>query len=176
MKAKKITQKELYALVTAEPSGVSLQPIASLKWDVAILVPDCSGGKNRFTRSVADYVDDPSKKAAFLHAISHLFHALSEENYQAVLSNSAVACKSARTFKFEGSTHKLWELKPNNKDRIYFYGVTDMKPPNRKTIFLLMVFHKKDKTTPDTAGAPCEDAIKDIIRAKGMIDFCKEKK
>lgn len=174
MKARKVTQLQLYDLIDSSHREGVIDP-SKLKWDVAVLVPDCSSEKNRFTRSVSQYVDDRKKKASFLLSIGLLFEALQDENYQAALIGSPVACKSARTFKFDRSNHKLWELKPNNKDRIYFYPVTDLEYPARKTIFLLMAYHKKDETTPSEAADPCEEEIKNILKSKGKIDFCEVK-
>lgn len=174
MKAKKITQEQLYDLI--DPSyREGIIDSSKLKWDVAVLVPDCSSEKNRFTRSVAQYVDDRKKKSGFLLSIGLLFEALQDENYQAALAGSAVACKPARTFKFDSSNHKLLELKPNNKDRIYFYPVSGLEYLKKKTIFLLMAYHKKDETTPSEAADPCVEEIKNILKSKGKIDFCEVK-
>jgi len=173
MKARTITQEQLYALITPGYKE-GLVPTERLKWDIAVIVPDCSSEKNRFTRSVAHYVDDRKKKASFLQSIGLLFEAIQDENYQAALNGSAVACKSARTFKYNNTNYKLWELKPNNKDRIYFYPVTDI-PGRRKTIVLLMAYHKKDENTPSEAGDPCEEEIRSILKLKSKIEFCEEK-
>lgn len=174
MKARKISQKQLIDMITTVPSGVALTPTAKLKWDVAVLVADCNMQKNRFIRSVSDHVDANSKKANFLLAISHLFDAIREDDYQNVLVGSAIGCKVAHSFKFEGKPFKVWELKSSNKDRIYFYA-TDLEAPRRKTIFLLMAYHKKDQTTPAEVSTPCEDDIKAIIKTKGKIEFCEVK-
>lgn len=176
MKARILTQAKLIEMITSSSrTGVALPKGVAYAWDVAMLVPDCSSEKSRFTRSVAQYVDDTKKKSNFLLAISHLFDAVREENYQAALKGTQVICKSARTFDFEGTKHKLWELKIGNKDRIYFYPASDLQSPRRKTIFLLMAFHKKDEATPAEAADPCEKEIKNILRAKGIIEFCEEK-
>ena len=174
MKSRKISQKQLIDMITTVPSGVALTPTAKLKWDVAVLVADCKAQKNRFVRSVADHVDSNGKKANFLLSISHLFDAICEDDYQSVLVGSAIACKVAHSFKYEGKPCKVWELKSSNKDRIYFYA-TDLDAPRRKTIFLLMAYHKKDQTTPAEVSTACEDDVKTIIKSKGKIEFCEVK-
>lgn len=174
MKARKITQKKLVAMVAAgDKPGVPFIPRAKLKWDVAVLVTDCANQKNRFSRSVVEFVDDVKKKSHFLLAIYQLFDAIQDEDYHSALADSGMTCKVAHSFKFNNTTYKVWELKPNNKDRIYFYA-TDLPAPHRKTIFLLMAFHKKDQNTPPEASGPCEDDVKNILREKGNIEFCKE--
>ena len=174
MKARKITQKTLVALVDAKGQpGVPLALKSKLKWDVAVLVANCDAAKNRFSRSVADHMDDVAKRSQFLTAIYHLFDAIQDDDYQAALVDGSVTCKVAHTFKFDNATHKLWELKPGKKDRIYFYA-TELSAPHRKTIFLLMAFHKKDQNTPQEVSGVCEEDIKNILRAKGKIEFCKE--
>ncbi len=176
MKARKITQAKLIEMITnSSRPGITLPHGAQFKWDLAVLVSDCASEKNRFSRSVGQHVDDTKKKSNFLLAVNQLFDAIRDENYQAALSGSAVTCKVASTFKFEGSNHKLWELKVGKKDRIYFYPATDVQPPGRKTIFLLMAFHKKDETTPAEAADPCIEEIKNILRAKGKIEYCEAK-
>lgn len=161
-------------MITTVPSGVPLTPTTKLKWDVAVLVADCSAPKNRFVRSVTDYVDANTKKSNFLLAITHLFDAIREDDYQKVFLGSAVGCKVAYSFKFEGKPCKVWELKSSNKDRIYFYA-SELDAPRRKTIFLLMAYHKKDQTTPAEVSTPCEDDVKTIIKSKGKIEFCEVK-
>lgn len=174
MKARKITQQQLYDLVDASHREGLVDP-AALKWDVAVLVSDCTSEKSKFSRSVTQYVDDRKKRASFLLSIGLLFEAIQDEDYQAALDGSMVDCKPAHTFKFDNSTYTLWELKPNNKDRIYFYACTDLSRPARKTIFLLMAYHKKDKTTPKEVSDPREEEIKSILRARGKIEFCEGK-
>lgn len=143
------------------------------KWDVAIVVNDCSrvdGG--RFFKSVQDYVDDTEKKSNFALMLRTLFAAIEADNYQAEIKGTSVTCKKAHSFTYNKSSHILWELKQGKKDRIYFWTI---KIGTRGFIVLSMAFHKKDQETPSEVTVPCEKEMRSFLDPKNQIEICPEK-
>lgn len=74
-----------------------------------------------------------------------------------------------------GNSYKVWELKPNNKDRVYFFPLKEGLPNGKKAIFLLTVYHKKDQKTPKEVIDVCVDDIKTILQSRGKFEICEEK-
>jgi hypothetical protein len=175
MKAAKLThQQALTMLAKNIPPGTKLISAAMQKWDVAIVVKDCGQLNGRFPKSIDKNVNDNSKKNAVLRALSELYSAVCQEDYQSELDQSGVGCKAAHSFPYQGNTHKVWELKPNNKDRVYFYALKDGMPDGRKVLFLLSAYHKKDQKTPQEIKDVCEEDIKVILQSRGKIELCEE--
>lgn len=176
MKAAKLTQQQAFEMVAKKiPPGTKLVSADKQKWDVVVVVKECGLLNGRFAKSIEKYVNDVTKKSAILKALAELFDAVCEEDYQAALEQSGVGCKSAHSFKYMGSTVKVWELKPNNKDRVYFFPVTEGLPKGRKGLFLLLAYHKKDQSTPKEIADICEEDIKAILQNHGKIEICEEK-
>lgn len=175
MKAAKLTQQQAYELVAEIPPGTPLISAIKQKWDVVVITNDCKQLSGRFRKSLDKNVDDQQKKGAILRCLSELYAASCDENFQGAIDESGLECKVAHRFEFEKVTHKLMELKPNKKDRLYFYLLKDGGPAGRKLIFLLMAFHKKDQKTPDEVTGPCEEEIKSILRSRGNIEICEDK-
>jgi hypothetical protein len=176
MKVAKLTHQRAFEMVAKKiPPGTKLISSSKQKWDVAIVVKDCAELNGRFSKSIDKQVDDTSKKAAVLRALGELFPAVCEEDYQAVLDQCGFGCKIAHSFTYEGNTCKVWELKPNNKDRIYFFPLKEGLPHGRKTIFLLTAFHKKDQKTPKEVIEICETDIKAILQSRGKFEICEDK-
>lgn len=157
------------------PPGMKLISAPMQKWDVAIVVKDCTQLNGRFPKSIDKYIDDNSKKAAVLRALSELYSAVCQEDYQGAFEQSGVSCKVAHSFQYQGSTHKVWELKPNNKDRVYFYPLKEGLPDGKRVLFLLCAYHKKDQKTPKEIADVCEEDIKTILQSRGKIELCEEK-
>jgi len=138
------------------------------------VVRDCNS-LSGFHKSITKNLDDLKKKGAVLKALSDLFDAVCAEDYQIELENAGLSCKVAHSFEFANSTYKVWELKPNNKDRLYFFPLKDGLPNGRKAVFLLMAYHKKDNKTPTDVCDYCQKNIKLILEARGKIEYCEEK-
>ena len=174
MKAAKLTHQQALTLVAKLPPGKKLILSDKQKWDVLIVVRDCQTSNGRFLKSLDQNVDDIKKRANILKAIDELYNAICIDDYQAELAKSSVSCKIAHQFKYEGDSLKVWELKPNNKDRVYFFPTSETFG-GRKRIFLLSAYHKKDQQTPKEIKDSCEEAIKEILRTKDKIEICEEK-
>ncbi len=101
--------------------------------------------------------------------------AAKQQNYQEVLKGSYVSVKTAYEFKFAGSNHKVWELKPNNKDRVYFFThpvtVNAVKKP---VISMLLAHHKKDQNTPKEVSRYCETLMRSYLDPTVKIEILKE--
>lgn len=171
MNVLRLTHQQAYGLVAKIPEGTRLVSATKQKWEVVVIPSDPEQISGRFPKTVAKYVDDHQKKSALLRCLSEIFSAACEDNFLAAIEQSGIECKPARTFKFEGGNHKILELKPNKKDRLYFYPTRD----GRKIVFLLMAFHKKDQQTPDEVSLPCEDDVKRILRSRGDFEFSEGK-
>jgi uncharacterized protein (UPF0333 family) len=143
------------------------------KWDVALVVNDCSKmDSGRFFKSVRDYVDDTEKKSNFALMLTTLFAAIEADNYQAEIKGTSVTCKKAHSFTYNKSTHILWELKQGKKDRIYFWTI---KTGTRGVIVLSMAFHKKDQETPPEVTGPSEKEMRNYLDPKNYMEYCSEK-
>ncbi|MCC2971287.1 type II toxin-antitoxin system RelE/ParE family toxin [Massilia sp. IC2-476] len=176
MKAAKLTHQQALEMVAKKiPPGTKLVSASAQKWDIVAVVKDCKLLNGRLSKSIEKHVDDVTKKAQILKALSELFAAVCEEDYQAAIEESGVSCKVAHSFQYEKGTYKVWELKPNNKDRIYFFPLKDGLPQGRKALFLLTAYHKKDQKTPKEISEICEEDIKSILDSRGKIEICEEK-
>jgi len=152
--------------VVARPHWRLATPIASV---------DDAVTSTRFYGSIAQYVDDDDKRASFAVMMNGLGHAAHQQDYQAVLKGSNVAVKMAHQFEFENSKHKVWELKQNKKDRLYFCAIT-LKSGSSTDPFLvpLLAHHKKDQTTPREVSNYCERTMKSYLDRKANVRLCKE--
>lgn len=175
MKVQKLTQEQAYtAVAKAIPPGTKLISAAAQRWDVVVVVRDCESVSN-FHKSITKHLDDLKKKGAILRALSDLYDAICSEDYQEELESAGLSCKVAHSFLFSGATYKVWELKPDNKNRLYFFPLKDGLPNNKKAVFMLMAYHKKDNKTPSEVSEYCEKTIKLILQARGEIEYCEEK-
>lgn len=174
MKAAKLTHQQALSLVAKLPPGKKLILPDKQRWEIAIVVKDCHTLNGRFRKSLEQNIDDVSKKSNILKALDELFNAVCCDDYQAELAQSSVACKIAHQFTYMGHSVKVWELKPNNKDRVYFFPAPE-KINGKRVIFLLNGYHKKDQQTPKEIKTACEDAIKEILRSQDKIEICEEK-
>jgi len=142
------------------------------QWKVTVLTRDCEAlDTTDFFRSVQAEVDDDDKVGNYVTMLFALFSAIKQGDFHAALTQLAVQCKEAYSFKYHGHGERLWELKSSKKDRIYFYTLG--KP---KIIVLLEAHHKKDQTTPKGVKNRAEAAIKKIVDDSDSIEFCKGSK
>ncbi|MFD1555401.1 hypothetical protein ACFSHT_07115 [Paraburkholderia silviterrae] len=170
VQARKLSLKELIGLIGDPTTGVSGMPSTlKTRWDVALICGSDDYTASRFARSVKTFVDSADKKASFLVMGRALFHAVQADNYQKILKDDTpVGVKIAHDFKYQNKTINLWEMKYQNKDRIYFFPLNS---GDVKTIFLLMAYHKKDQNTPNEVKTPCTREIKELITSSANIKF-----
>lgn len=150
---------------------------ASLHWHIATPVsnPTDMLASSKFFRSIDDQVDDDGKRACFATMVNALGVAARNQNYQKVFEGTGVAVKPAHEFKYCGSQRKLWELKGNNKDRVYFFTLSVTQGQTEaQVIALLLAHHKKDKTTPKEVARSCESTMKTYLDPTSHIVICKE--
>lgn len=132
-------------------------------------------GTTKFYRSISEYVDDEDKRIAFATSMMGIATAAAQQNYQAVLKGSYVQVKVAHEFKYGGNNHKLWELKPNNKDRVYFFThPVTTKTGEKPVISMLLAHHKKDQTTPKEVSKYCETVMKSYLDPTAKTEILKE--
>ncbi|UVH56512.1 hypothetical protein NWF24_27265 [Variovorax paradoxus] len=156
--------------------GASTSPNAP-HWTLTTPIGDAketlSGTK--FYRSISEYVDDEDKRIAFATSMMGITAAAAQQNYQAVLKGSYVQVKVAHEFKYGGSNHKLWELKPNNKDRVYFFThPVAIQTGTQPVISMLLAHHKKDQTTPKEVSKYCETLMKSYLDPTAKTEILKE--
>lgn len=150
-------------------------------WRLATPVGGADGtlAASKFYRSIAEHVDDDDKRASFASAMMGIAAAAQQQNYQAVLKGY-VNVKVAHDFKYRDSQHKVWELKPNNKDRVYFFTLqaeevgVKATPINKPVISMLLAHHKKDQTTPKDVARYCENLMKSHLDPATRIQLRKE--
>lgn len=162
------------------PSGLGRDrgaPHTKPFWELA--TPTTNEGMSleasRLFRSITEHVNDDEKRAAFALMVNGISRASALQNYQEVLKGSNIVVKVAHDFKYLGRAHKLWELKANKKDRIYFFALKlKILGRERNVIVLLMAFHKKDQHTPKEVCSPCEEAMKQFLDPKASIQIKDE--
>lgn len=146
-------------------------------WTLATPVRDRTVGRadSRFFKSIQAQCDDASKMSSLLVMLTGLYHALGHEDYQAVVKGTAgLNVKSAHTFKYRGKNEKVWELKYQNKDRLYFFSYSSAASEPRNLLIPLIFLHKKDQTTPDTIKDQCEREMKPLLDPRPQITLLKE--
>lgn len=117
-------------------------------------------------------MDDPGKKASLLEMLHQLSYAITQDDYQGFLKGTSVNVKCAHDFKHAGSKYKVWELKYQNKDRLYFF--THKVSGNREAInilILLLFHHKNTQNTPEQVKAYCEKIVKIFNEPKSAVKF-----
>ncbi len=158
-------------------SASSLTP----HWRIATPVGDVRGSlaASKFYRSITEHVDDEDKRASFTSAMMGIAAAAQHQNYQAILQGY-VSVKVAHDFKYRETQHKVWELKPNNKDRIYFFTLqaeeigAKVNATKKPVISMLLAHHKKDQRTPKDVAKYCENLMKSHLDPTVRIQLCKE--
>ena len=149
-------------------------PSALAVWDVATVVRDVSTAiaDSKFFKSIDDECDDPGKKSSLLNMLNQLRYAIRFDDYQGFLKGSNVQVKEAGKFEYRKKTHKIWELKFQNKDRVYFFS--HHISADRKALILMLFHHKKDQTTPKHILGYCEKLMKPFLDPDPEISLLKE--
>jgi hypothetical protein len=138
-------------------------PTTPTKWRLATYVVDGQVTKenSKFFKSIEQEVNDAGKKASLLEMLHQLSYAITQEDYQGFLKNASVSVKCAHDFKYAGSKHKVWELKYQNKDRLYFFSHRLVDGPVVVNVLVFLLFrHKNTQTTPEDVKAYCEKIMK----------------
>lgn len=126
----------------------------------------------RFFRSISEQVDDDDKRAAFALMLNAIDRACAVSNYQEALKGSNVPVKVAHDFDYLDKKHKLWELKANKKDRLYFFAMTlCQNQRERHLIVLLLAHHKKDQNTPKEVSKPCEATMRTYLDPQAKVEI-----
>lgn len=107
--------------------------------------------------------------------VTGLYHALGHKDYQPVINGTAgLNVKPAHIFKYRGKNEKVWELKYQNKDRLYFFSYSSSESDLYNLLIPLIFLHKKDQTTPNTIKSQCEREMKPLLDPKPQITILKE--
>ena len=108
--------------------------------------------------------------------LNQLRYAMRHEDYQGFLKNSNVQVKDAFRFTYRAKTHKVWELKFQNKDRVYFFSHQTTGAENKRVLIPMLFHHKKDQTTPKGVCDYCEKVMKPFLDPDSKIEIIKESK
>lgn len=154
------------------PAGPSSVPVWQIVTPAGAL--DMEAKDTKFFKSIKDEVDDASKKSSLLMMLQHLQFAVCQERYQEYLQGTPVQVKSAYSFKMHSSKHHVWELKYQNKDRLYFFTHSIDKQGGPQ-LALLQFHHKKDQNTPEHVKTYAEKTMKPFIEPKATVQFTKGK-
>lgn len=149
---------------------------AATVWTLATVVRDSDTPveDSKFYKSVRNECDDAGKKASLLTMLNQLRYAIRNEDYQDVLKGTNVQVKDAGKFNYRGQNHKVWELKYQNKDRIYFFTHRTGGQGDTKLLIPMLFHHKKDQTTPKQILGYCEKTMKPFLDPNPEVKILKE--
>ncbi|MBB4226081.1 hypothetical protein [Variovorax guangxiensis] len=139
------------------------------EWSFATPVRDntVAFAQSKFFKSLKDECDDKSKKKSLLNMAVALKHAVQFGDYQSNLKNvSGIGVKEAFSFDYRNKRNIIWELKYQNKDRLYFFS---QNTETVKLVVPLLFHHKKDQNTPQAISNYCKDAMKDFLDPSAHI-------
>lgn len=146
-------------------------------WILATPVRD-AGTKvtdSKFFKSVASECDSDEKKASLMVMLYQLRYAMCHADYQSHLKTTNVQVKEAHKFTYRNSKHKIWELKYQKKDRIYFFTHLQEGKDGRKFLIPVLFHHKRDQATPASISSQCETAMKPFLNPQSKVELIKEK-
>lgn len=145
-------------------------------WTLATVVrdPDVSLEDSKFYKSIRNECDDAGKKGSLFTMLTQLRYAVRQEDYQEALKGTNVQVKDAGKFNFRGQNQKIWELKFQNKDRIYFFTHRLSGKGDPKLLIPMLFHHKKDQTTPKQILDYCEKTMKPFLDSNPEIKILKE--
>lgn len=149
---------------------------AAAVWTLATVVRDTgvSIEDSKFYKSIKNECDDAGKKGSLFTMFTQLRYAIRQEDYQDALKGTNVQVKDAGKFNYRGQNHKIWELKFQNKDRIYFFSHRTGSQSDSKLLIPLLFHHKKDQTTPKHILDYCEKSMKPFLDPSPEIKILKE--
>lgn len=152
---------------------------SSVVWTLATPARDrgVTREETRLFKSIRDECDDAGKKVSLLVMLSGLHRAITHQDYQEVVKGMAgLSVKSAYTFKYRNKSEKVWELKYQNKDRLYFFSFFSGNVEIGNLLIPMLFHHKKDQTTPEAIKGHCEKEMKPFLDPGVQITILKEKK
>lgn len=146
-------------------------------WTTATLVRDeeMELRDSKFFKSVRDECDDAGKKGSLFNMLNQLRYAIGQDNYQEFLKGTNVQVKEAFSFEYRSKKHKIWELKFQNKDRLYFFSHRRPDKEEVRLLVLLLFHHKKDQTTPKQVTDYCTKVMKPFLDPTPEFKVIKEK-
>jgi hypothetical protein len=149
---------------------------AAAAWKLATVVRDAGMPieDSKFYKSIHDECNDDGKKGSLLTMFNDLHRAIRHEDYQDVLQGGRVQVKDAGKFTYRGQNHKIWELKYQKKDRIYFFTHRLSGRCDEKLLIPMLFHHKKDQTTPKHILDYCEKTMKPFLDPNPEVKILKE--
>lgn len=153
--------------------GLKNQPLV---WTLATPVrdPDVQIVGSKLYKSIRDECDEASKKSSLLIMLNQLSYAIRHHDYQGILKGTPVDVKEAFGFNYRNQKRKVWELKYQNKDRLYFFTHSSTEIENARLLLPLIFHHKRDKTTPTSICDHCERAMKPFLDLNPKFKILKE--
>lgn len=145
-------------------------------WSIATPVRDADMplAKCKFGRSITDECNDKGKRLSLVTMVTALHHAAREEDYQGALKGlSGIGVKEAFNFAHLSKKERVWELKYQNKDRMYFFAYTEGGPHPRRILLPLLYHHKRDQNTPDGVKRYCSEAMKPFLEPRAKVVILK---
>jgi hypothetical protein len=130
--------------------------------------------ESKFYKSIKAECDEAGKKSSVLMMLNQLRYAVQQSDYQAFLKETPVHVKEAHSFTHRGSKHKVWELKYQNKDRIYFFTHQGQPQADSKLLITALYHHKNDQKTPQRIRDYCETAMKPFLESAPKVAIIKE--
>ena len=158
-------------------ANLSLPASAQVEWTLATPVKDAEMKveDSKFFKSVAKECNSDEKQSSLLVMLHQLRYAICNADYQSYLKSTNVQVKDAHKFTYRNSKHKIWELKYQKKDRIYFFTHVEDSKDGRKILIPLLFHHKRDQATPADISSYCETAMKSFLNPQCKVELIKEK-
>jgi hypothetical protein len=129
---------------------------------------------SRLYKSVRDECNDAGKKASLLIILNNLNQAIRHDDYQGFLKDTNVGVKEAFGFVYRNQKQKVWELKFQKKDRLYFFTFSPSSKMNDRYLLPLIFHHKKNNTTPASICDHCERVMKPFLDPNPQLTILKE--
>lgn len=168
--------EQLWTLAKIDPAKAPAAPQGRPAWTIVTPVRDPSVGvrESKLCKSIKDECDDVGKRSSLLVMLHELRFAVLQQEYQAILKGGKVQVKEAHSFEYRGGRHRAWELKYQNKDRMYFFTVQGAPRPESRLLSLALFHHKNDQKTPQRIRDYCESLMKPILAPGANIEVIKE--
>jgi hypothetical protein len=161
-------QQRLPTLAKMSPKAV---------WTVATPMKDGQAlrSSSRLFKSLRLECNDAGKKTSLVNMLTGLHRALDHENYQEIIKDtSGLDIKVACDFEYRDGKWKVWELKYQKKDRLYFFTHAPLNPREPKLFIPMLFHHKKDQTTPVFVKDYCREVMKPFLDPAPKISLLKE--
>jgi hypothetical protein len=157
------------ALGAAGPTGAPVWSIVTPVRDKGVKIVE-----SKFYKSIKAECNDAGKRSSALMMLNQLRYASLHSDYQMFLKETSVQVKEAHSFTHRGSKHKVWELKYQNKDRIYFFTHLGHPEPESKLFIATLFHHKNEQRTPERIRSYCETAMKPFLEPSPTVSIIRE--